>query len=169
MYYAGIDQSYTSTGVVILNAQGDVVSYELIPTLKSDGDDFDRSLMAAESIVSKINSVADMIDDDLDTVALEGLSFGTKGMTLQRLAGLQSAIVIALRQAGFNTVIYAPQSVKKFATGSGKGDKEELFNALPERVRKQFEAIPKSNGRYDLTDAFWIAKKLEHDMIDKEV
>ena len=69
-------------------------------------------------------------------------------------------IVNAIREEGFDVKILTPSTVKKNATGSGKATKQEMFDSLPEKVQKMFGSIPKSQGREDLTDAFWIANMI---------
>lgn len=165
-YYIGIDQSYRSTGVVALDANGNLITHDVIGTLKSDGDYFSRASMAAEMIASKVISIASgdshthLIGAPDVVVGLEGLAFGMRGHTLQNLAGLQFMIVNALRVHGLDVTIQTPSRVKKFATGKGRCGKEEMFEALPENIKGMFSKVTKTNGREDLTDAYHIAKLL---------
>ena len=157
-YYLGIDQSYTSTGLVGVNEDGQIITQEIISSLKADGDYFTRAKIVSEQIVYKTRVMDACSDHDLK-ISCEGLAFGMRGTTLQQLAGLQFMIVNGLREEGFEVNIIAPSSVKKFATGSGKAKKEDMWEALPEKVKKMFENIPKSQGREDLVDAYWISMK----------
>ena len=52
-----------------------------------------------------------------------------------------------------------PNTVKKVATGKGKADKQELYEALPLKPQALFSekmGLKKTTGLYDLTDAYWI-------------
>lgn len=157
MLHVGLDQSFSSSGCVILDKHGEAIFSELVYTDKADGSDTTRSIMIAEGIVSMIESVENASEDELAPVAIENLAFGMKGMVLQRLAGLRGVIMGDLERAGYTTLDVAPSTVKKRATGSGKADKQQLFEALPEKLQKRFGNLPKSHGRYDLVDAYWIS------------
>ena len=157
-YYLGIDQSYTSTGLVLIDPRGHIVNHTVVGTLKSEGDYFDRARMIAEMVASNYETQREFISDDIE-VALEGLAFSIRGHTLINLAGLQFMIVNALKNLDCSPLIHTPSTVKKFATGSGKAKKDDMWEALPEKVKKMFENIPKSQGREDLVDAYWISMK----------
>lgn len=159
MYYMGIDQSYTSTGMVLIDPRGNMVNHTVVSSLKADGDYFNRAKIVAEMVSNQVEVNREFITDDL-TVALEGLAFGMRGTTLQQLAGLQFMIVNGLRDIEIEPIILTPSTVKKFATGSGKASKQDMFDGLPDKVKKIFEGIPKAHGREDLTDAYWIACKV---------
>lgn len=158
-YYIGIDQSFSSTGFVVLDRNCLLITHEVFTSLKLDGDYFKRSKIVAESVANKIHSLDGYYDGDLQ-IALEGLAFGMRGHTLQNLAGLQFMIVNAIRDLNFDVSIYTPSNVKKTATGKGRADKNEMFEYLPNNIKKIFSRITKSNGREDLTDAYWIARLL---------
>lgn len=158
-YYLGIDQSYTSSGLVLVDYKGIVINHNVVSTLKSGGDYFYRAKQASEDIRSYVESLnVDLI------VGIEGLAFSLRGHTLQNLAGLQFMIINAVRDSGYSIGVFTPSTVKKFATGSGKAKKEDMWEALPDKTKKMFEKIPKSQGREDLTDAYWIAMKTKHMM-----
>lgn len=154
MYYLGIDQSYTSSGLVLVDSRGSIINYNVVSTLKVDGDYFSRAKQASEDIASYVESLG----VDLE-VGIEGLAFSLRGHTLQNLAGLQFMIINAIRESGKNVTVFTPSTVKKFATGSGKAKKDDMWDCLPDKVKKMFEGIPKSHGREDLCDAYWISMK----------
>lgn len=162
-YYIGIDQSYTSTGLVMIDGKDNIITHEVFSTLKAEGDYFYRAAVLADSVSYKITSIYEYTDKQI-YIALEGLAFSMRGMTLQNLSGLQFMLVNGIRAAGFDTRIYTPSTVKKIATGSGKADKSAMYEALPDNAKKMFGSIPKAHGREDLTDAFWIAKKLQEEI-----
>lgn len=159
IYYVGIDQSYRNSGIVVLDNEDNVVKFEVVQTLKDDGDYFTRSKNAAESIANVIRTIDEYSDAESFAIGIEVLAFGMRGSTLQTLAGLQYMIVNALREDVHDPQLYTPSAIKKIATGSGKASKEDMFNALPERVQKMFSVVTKAQGREDLADAYWIAAK----------
>ena len=150
MKFLGIDQSFTSTGWCLF--EDDVLlKYGIVTSSKNDNI-FDRMFHVScmvEEIASK---------HKVSGVALEGLPFMSRSNVTRDLAGLQAVIVTNLIQFELDTDLFIipPTTVKKLATGSGKADKVEMFEALPDEIRKQFEKTPKTKGRYDITDAYWI-------------
>ena len=56
-------------------------------------------------------------------------------------------------------LIVPPTTLKKFATGSGKADKNEMIAALPVDVREHFNAqgYKKTTGLTDVADAYWLS------------
>lgn len=153
----GIDQSYTSTGIVIKNDNGDVVHDELIMTTK-DKDDYYTNFVRAEEISNKVIEIA--VAELVTHVNIEGLGFGATGDATRNLAGLQYLIITKLLNIGLKPTIVAPTSLKKFATGSGKAKKTEVFDAIEAHNPTYFvklSKVLKTKGRYDLADAYWLA------------
>lgn len=151
----GIDQSYNSTGICVLNDDMAVLELYTIKTPASVGDIFDR----AEAVAT---AVAELTIKYMPIgIGLEGLAFAMMGDATRDLAGLQFIIVNKLRYAYDykRIVIPTPNTVKKLATGKGNSKKEALYDALPEDVKKRIEAnnYKKTTGMYDVTDAYWIA------------
>ena len=156
--YMGIDQSYTSTGLVVLNDECDLIAYNLIETRPKD---FVSPFLRARMITDKILDYAEKISPDFRNlkVGIEGLPYSSRSNVTRTLAGLQFAIVTAFPIEMIEEIeVYPPTMIKKLATGSGKANKEDMFNALPPPVKEEFKELPKTRGRYDATDAYFIAK-----------
>lgn len=152
MRVLGIDQSYTSCGVVILE-DDKVVQMEILKSPKAM-DIFDR----AKTIATLVSTF--VMSQDMDGVALEGLAFGMRGSATRDLAGLQFTIVQYLRKHHHDPEIITPKTLKKFAVGKGNAKKEDLYEALPDDVKEMIheKGFKKTTGRYDITDAYWLAK-----------
>lgn len=163
--FIGLDQSYTSTGYCVLSNKlylpVPIIDFGIYKTAATDGDMYERAIIVTNKIVELCKQYPNA------TVAIEGLSFGQRGDATRDLAGLQYVIITSLRtQLGINnTILVAPKSVKKFATGSGgsaknKVTKIDMVNALPTFISETFieQGFKKSTGLFDLTDAYWIAK-----------
>jgi len=154
MIVLGIDQSYNSSGIVVLNNDSNVVHCECFKSNK----DFNRFGQAYEISLHIANAV-DKYKPDL--VAIEGLAFGMRGNVTRDLGGLQFVIVSHLQEVKkYDVNIIAPLTVKKFATGSGRAKKNEMIESLPDNVREKFLSlgVKKTTGLSDLADAYWIAK-----------
>lgn len=152
----GIDQSYKSAGICVLNDLGEPIEMFTIKTDKTQGDVFYRSHKIAERIAEIVNHHAPVC------IGLEGLAFAKFGDATRDLAGLQFTIVNTLRFKLLydNIVIPSPNEVKKIATGKGNADKSLLFESLPADVKSRLEKAnyKKTTGLFDITDAYWIAQ-----------
>lgn len=156
MVTIGIDQSLTSTGVCISGIEDSVVQrhFEIIKTATRPEDPLDlfrRSATIADELVKICNRFS------VKKAYIEGLSFGSRGDATRKLATLQGIIIDRLLAIDIEPCIIAPPSLKKFATDNGRASKEEMFDVLPEDLKRTLSDIPKSKGRYDLCDAYWLS------------
>jgi Holliday junction resolvasome RuvABC endonuclease subunit len=152
----GIDQSYKSAGVCIMDDTFAVADMYTIKSDSSQGDIFFRANAIAEAVAAAVKKHTPVY------LGLEGLAFAKFGDATRDLAGLQFVIVNTLRyKYKFEAIVIpSPNEVKKYATGKGNSDKEAVFKALPDNVRKTLEEknYRKTTGLYDIADAYWIAR-----------
>ena len=156
----GIDQSLTSTGWTVLE-DGEVIASGIISSSPKDNV-YERINYVSESLVDVFSEYVPEI------IVLEGLPFMSRSNVTRDLAGLLHVCVNSLGVWDcLDTTLHIvpPTKLKKFATGSGKhlkvsgeNAKEPMFQALPPEVRNRFGKVPKSKGRYDLADSYWLAK-----------
>lgn len=148
----GIDQSFTSTGIVVLHKNTFLHHERFVSNHMLD--EYDR----ADEIANHLVNIAAQYNPD--TVAMEGISFGSRGDATRKLSGLLYLIVVHMRSLNINPIIIPPKTVKKCATGKGNASKEDMLAALPSNVRHRFieAGYMKTKGLYDLTDAFHIAQ-----------
>lgn len=155
-YILGIDQSFTSSGICIMDMEENIVLHETINTTDADGDIFDRCL----KVIDRLDELALMFRPV--RIGLEGLAFSKFGNATRDLAGLQAAIVTHLRyrkpNQSKNLEIISPNLLKKYATGSGSADKNKMYDSLPAEPKAVYSAYKKTKGRSDVVDAYWIAK-----------
>lgn len=126
MIVAGLDLSLTHTGYVIINDDGVVLSRGVIkskPTGTSHLAETQRIVKIAEEAVQAIDDVT----QTPDLVVIEGLAFMAQGTSLVQLAGLNYLTRILLAEFEWPFMIVAPSTLKKFVTGSGKGDKDMMM------------------------------------------
>lgn len=149
----GIDQSYSSTGIVVL-LNGMLDYFNVIKISKEIVDIHEKALIIALEI-SKI-----IEEHKITEIHIEGLGFGSVGNATRDLAGLQFTIIniCKLKNPNLTFFILSPNSVKKFATGSGKANKSEMIESLPLDIKQKFleKNYKKSTGLADLTDAYFI-------------
>ncbi len=162
MKVLGIDQSFTSSGLVFLN-EG-----VLVEAHKFCADKNTNRFAQAYEIALHIGEYIDTYNPDV--IAIEGLAFGMRGNVTRDLGGLQFVIIAYLQEVKNKLVdIIAPTSVKKFATGSGRAKKEDMIESLPSDVHSYFIklGVKKTTGLADLADAYWIAKCVEYKYNEK--
>lgn len=154
MITMGIDQSFTSTGVVFLNDSSSVLHVEIISSDKNV-DFFERAWIISQ----RINSLIEQYNPD--HISMEGLAFGGVGNATRQLSGLQYTIMNGIRKvAGKECELIAPTTLKKFAFGKGKASKVEMYESLPQSVKTFFSVkeVKKTKGLYDVTDAYFLAR-----------
>lgn len=132
------------------------MDFGIIKTVKSDDAlaVFDRSRFITAGIVAIIKK------HNITKVHLEGLAFGATGNVGRDLGILQGILVSGILDAGVspeNIQIIAPTALKKFATGNGRSDKNEMFEKLPDWIKPDIETYKKTKGRSDVTDAFYLS------------
>lgn len=150
----GIDQSYTSCALCVTDAKGDVVAFSRFKS-NAEKDTYARALEVALFISDFVTMHTP------SQIKIEGLAFGIRGNATRDLAGLLFTIinVLSLKNPTVAVSTVAPTQVKKRATGTGKADKSQMINSLPEAVRSEFEEarFKKTTGLSDLADAYWIS------------
>jgi Holliday junction resolvasome RuvABC endonuclease subunit len=155
--FLGIDQSFTSTGICVLDENGVIVHHQTVSTTDVDhGDIFNRAIVVVEKIEELV------VQYHPRMIALEGLAFSKFGNATRDLAGLQMVIVASLRRRNpiwkDNLVIVSPNLLKKYATGSGSADKDKMYEALSDDVKAVFGGYKKTKGRSDVVDAYWLSR-----------
>lgn len=154
MIIMGIDQSYTCTGISVLDTEGSTF-FTTIKTEKSTQLDemgiFRRAKQVADSILTLIEQHSP------DMVIIEGLAFGARGNATRDLSGLMFIIVNTIDSLNIPVKIVSPTSVKAFAV-KGKASKKEMFDALPADIKQTIgDNFKITKGRYDVTDAYFLA------------
>lgn len=137
--YVGVDPS-TKTGTVILDAQGNVLKKIEIEGVGEDPGRINDVVVRTLRLIERT-----------DCVAIENFSHGSTGAYVGQQYAIGWAIRIGLYVRKQSYIEVAPNSLKKFATGVGRGGKEDLI--LPIYKRWGFED-PSDNVR----DAFVLAQ-----------
>ena len=158
MIYIGIDPSLTGTGIVVLDESGNVLGKDLISTKASHKIE-DR----LKTIWSRLKYIIwDFADKPVPgcTIAVEGLSFGSKGASMLELAGLHYLIryMIDREFCGVRHVV-PPQTLKKFVCGKGNVKKEQMLLQTYKRWGMEFQDN-------NICDAYCLARyAMENDAI----
>lgn len=158
MVVLGLDQSLTCSGICIMD-DGKLVFSGVITTSKTDREGMHDVFYRTRVITAEL--LALITHYKVQTVVMEGLSFGSKGNATRDLAILMGTIQANLR--GFPTVV-PPPTLKKFATGNGRATKDEMVEAIKDAEPELYEKLlltPKTKGRADIADAYWLANYKE--------
>jgi len=157
MKICAIDQSIRSSGITIFN-DGEPISFHLIRTEKTDGDIYERINMIVDRVVELVE------EHFIDHIAIESIPMGRiTGNSRIDLAGLFHSLISRLRFVlNVPITIIQIQEAKIIATGSGKADKNTMFNALSDDMKERIVSFEKrkTKGLYDVVDSYWIGKVL---------
>lgn len=150
----GIDQSIRSTGVVILRGDGSIRHHEVITTTKTSGNIVEDYQLRSGYIFNQLKFIE--YSNSVTHSMCELPSLASGGNATRTLSWLFGGILNT-----FPLITTLPAaSLKKFATGKGNATKDEMVAAI-EAVNSEMYSIlmntPKSKGRYDLADAYWLA------------
>ena len=113
------------------------------------------SFKRVAEIASRIEFLCDLYS--VESVRIEGLSYGSVGQATRTLAGLHYVIVDRLMRASIDVAVIAPTALKKAATGTGRADKQMMLDAVRENDREKLSKYGKTKGRFDLADAYHLA------------
>lgn len=122
--YMGIDPSLTSTGVSLIY-RGGIHAFTLVPP-KDCAKGTDRLVWFFDQFTSIFNKY------NPHFVAIEGYSFGSKGAVFN-IGEHGGVLRLALKLSNRRWIVVPPQTLKKFATGSGAADKESVSKELFKR------------------------------------
>lgn len=156
----GIDQSIRATGAFVSHFN----KHSVIETEKNQKDDhldvFFRSQWISKEILSLI------IEYEVTHVSIEALPMKmASGASFKDLAALQGIIICDILRSGYiepeKIFLINPATLKKYASGKGNANKQDMFDSLPEEYKTAFGSVPKSRGRYDLTDAYFLSRFIE--------
>lgn len=170
---AGIDFAISTPSVCIIDEE-DNASWLFFSSRKKDHGQL------ADNITG-IHYKSDMFNDDIERfdfvidnilnhlsqnsityIGLEGYSMGSKSSRLFQIGEATGILKKALRDEQYDYRIYAPTSIKKFATGSGRADKNGMASAFIGREEQDlFEVFDMSKAAKpleDLFDSYWIAR-----------
>lgn len=142
----GLDLSLTSTGVVVLRGEK-IVLQEVVRSVPVGPLPIDE----AKRLDGIANMVLALVPDDADLVAIEGIAFMiSKTTSLVQLAAINFIIRIGLWKRGIKFVIVSPPTLKKFVTGKGVAQKDEMILS----IYKQYGHTILDNNK---ADAFSLA------------
>lgn len=131
--YLGIDQSLTNTGIVLLNESAKILLQKSITTEpKSFTSEIERLVFIRDRVASVVQN------SSIDCAALEGFGYGARGNAIFQLAGIGYLIREIFHIQKIPLEIIAPSTLKKFVTGSGRGQKNLMLLHVFKRWGEEF-------------------------------
>jgi crossover junction endodeoxyribonuclease RuvC len=128
MKILGIDPGTATTGFGIIKVDGnniETIGWGLIETDKED--------LPGDRLVKIFNLMKKIVEDNTpDIIAIEKLFFSNNAKTAMRVGQAQGVMIYCGAMLGLNVIEYAPGTIKKMITGSGRSDKK----AVQQHIRK---------------------------------
>ena len=186
MRHVGIDYSMSCPAMCILGDSGyfkDSYFYFLTAVKKSTGKFLNNHIEGALhpdhlSEQQRFNNIAEYFIDKLlriyshdPKVLIEDYSFGSKGKVFH-IAENTGLLKHRLWEEAFKFEVVAPTVIKKFATGKGNADKEQMYQAFLEETKVDLNKILSPDKKLgspvtDIVDSYFIARYLREQDNDR--
>lgn len=151
MKFVGIDLSLASTGVCVLDDEGNLLESHAIKT-KPRGQSMLRRFERYDEIIDRICDLG-VGNDGYCTAAIEGYSYGNhiKGLGPLIECGGLLRMKMLIHPLVLESTEVPPSCVKKWATGKGNATKQQIILDIACRYGVEFRID-------DEADAFCLAK-----------
>ena len=130
---------------------------------------FGETFKPWDSPEERYETIADWAVDKLigcSQVGLEGYSYGSKGSRIFQIAENTGVLKYKIYHLGMPLEIIPPTTVKKFATGKGNANKDQMHTAFVKetgfKIKSEMSPGTKdvTNPVSDIVDAYYICKHL---------
>ena len=138
-YYLGIDPSLNNTGCVVVNENKEVVFTTVIHTNIED-----NIYLRIKHIEEEIAKIIDEYKPSY--VAIENLSFASRGKGMFQLAGLHFLVCLSMVNKNVPFIEVAPTTLKKFVTNSGRARKELMLLQIYKRYGVEFDSSDEADA-----------------------
>ena len=143
-FFVGIDPSFNSTGIIILDQDGKIIE-ELNFSLKKYTE-IEEKLINFEKTISFIPSMV-----RLQSVYIEGPAYMASGQYVLQMGALHYLLRLFLYKYKINYKVIAPGTLKKFVTGKGNAKNDLILLKVYKKWGVEFEVD-------DLADAYGLAR-----------
>ncbi len=162
--FVGVDLSLTGTGVVVI--ENDKILRQKLIKSKPVGDKPSAEIERMVKIIDEVMSVIDCPKVDNyppHMVAIEGIAFMARNTTaMAQLCGLNYMLRVVLRIKELKFVVVAPSSLKKFITGHGNAQKDNIMLSVFQRYG---ETLTDNN----IADAYGLSRVAEACTMNKKI
>lgn len=154
MRILGIDPGTATTGFGLIESDGknnDVVEWGLIETDKEGLPE-----KRLEKIFKETTEILKRLQPDV--FSFEKIFFATNAKTVIAVGQAQGVMLLAASKAKLKVVSYAPGTIKKMITGSGRANKKEVQQAVRRILGNKVKSKAKKRTHFDnAADALAIA------------
>jgi len=142
--FVGLDLSYTGTGLIVLDSQPEILEQKLVKTNKEFSTE--ERILQIEKEISFIPNII-----GLHSVFVEGPAYSSQGNQMLQMGALNFYVRIFLLKHKIPYTIIAPPTLKKFACGTGRAQKDFILL----NVYKKWDVSFEDNN---LADAYVLAR-----------
>lgn len=148
MYYCGIDLSFNSSGLIVINDDLEIIKSKIISSDPSEDIDI-RIWDISTEILKHLEPFKSSLQ-----INMEGLSFFIlKSQRGIQLAGLHFVVRHNLIRNNFSYMVTPPTKLKKFITGKGNAKKNIMIKEIYKKWGVDFDSD-------DLADAYGLARMI---------
>lgn len=175
MNKAGIDYAIASPAICI-DDNGEIYWYFFTESKKQIGlfaeniygikyrkDEFDDDLQRFDWLSSKVIELLE--EHNVEKVSLEGYSMGSTSSRIFQIGENTGILKKKLIDNDYKLVVIPPTMIKKFATGKGNANKQQMISAfLGASIIDLFEIFQQSTIKKpleDIVDSYFILRYIE--------
>ena len=142
--FVGIDPSFNSTGIIVLDENAEIVDEKNFSLAKYD--EIEEKLLKFEENISFIPTIT-----RLGGVYIEGPAYMASGKYILQMGAMHFILRLFLYKRDVFFKVIAPGTLKKFVTGKGNAKKDLMLLKVYKRWGVEFEVD-------DLADAYGLAR-----------
>ena len=148
MLYIGVDPSYSSTGLIILNLAAEIQKQETYKVNKKGTNTEYRLALIKEKLIDPIVQLN--VDGEIK-VCMEGPSYSSRGSHVLQMGALNYFIRYWFYIHKVDYTVRTPNELKKFVTGKGNCKKDLILLKVFQKWGEEFSCD-------DLADAYGLAR-----------
>jgi len=148
MLYIGVDPSYSSTALIILNPAAEIQKQETYKVNKKGTNTEYRLALIKEKLIDPIVQLN--VDGEIK-VCMEGPSYSSRGSHVLQMGALNYFIRYWFYIHKVDYTVRTPNELKKFVTGKGNCKKDLILLKVFQKWGEEFSCD-------DLADAYGLAR-----------
>jgi len=149
MLYVGLDPSLTNFGAVIIDEDLKIVKSQILKSSPKKSMEY-RLLHLTNNVFEMFPGPAKDIKKNV-RIAIEGLSYGSKGQSVAELGALHYFLRILFFDNDLKYQVIPPTTLKKYVCGTGKAKKDLVLLNAYKKFKVSFESA-------DICDAYCLAR-----------
>lgn len=145
--FVGIDQSYHSSGLIVLDSEANILSIENFSIVKGS------KIELVEECLIEFEKKIDFIPKihNLEKVYIEGPAYSSSGSSTLQMGALHYFLRLFLYKENIEFKVIAPTTLKKYIAGTGRAKKDLILLKVYKKWGVEFDIS-------DLADAYGLAR-----------